>query len=53
MVRSGPRTGPEKLRDPTGALAMARNQDEVTWEQVADALGISIQSAHHRFANKA
>ncbi len=34
-------------------VALARDQDEMTWEQVGDAFGISTQSAHHRFAHKA
>ena len=34
-------------------VALARDQDELTWEQVGDAFGISTQSAHHRFAKKA
>ena len=33
-------------------VALARDQDEMTWEQVGDAFGISTQSAHHRFAKK-
>jgi hypothetical protein len=33
-------------------VALARDQDEMTWEQVGDAFGISTQSAHHRFARK-
>ena len=34
-------------------VALARDQDELTWEQVGEAFGISTQSAHHRFARKA
>jgi hypothetical protein len=34
-------------------VALARDQDGLTWEQVGDAFGISTQSAHHRFATKA
>ena len=34
-------------------VALARDQDELTWEQVGRAFGISTQSAHHRFVNKA
>ena len=34
-------------------VALAREQDGLTWEQVGDAFGISTQSAHHRFAAKA
>jgi len=33
-------------------VALARDQDEMTWEQVGDGFGISAQSAHHRFAKK-
>ncbi|MGE3356537.1 MAG: hypothetical protein AB7O92_07930 [Acidimicrobiia bacterium] len=33
-------------------IALARDQDGLTWEQVGDAFGISTQSAHHRFAAK-
>jgi hypothetical protein len=34
-------------------VALARDQDELTWERVGEAFGISTQSAHHRFARKA
>jgi hypothetical protein len=34
-------------------VALAREQDEMTWEQVGDAFEVSTQSAHHRFAKKA
>ena len=34
-------------------VALARDHDGLTWEQVGDAFGISTQSAHHRFATKA
>ncbi len=34
-------------------VALARDQDELTWEHVGDAFEISTQSAHHRFAKKA
>ena len=34
-------------------VGLARDQDELTWEQVGEAFGISTQSAHHRFAKKA
>ena len=30
-------------------VALARVLDGVTWEDVGDAFGISMQSAHHRF----
>ena len=33
-------------------VALARDQDEMTWEQVGDAFGTSAQSAHHRFAKR-
>ena len=33
-------------------VALARDHDGLTWEQVGAAFGISAQSAHHRFANK-
>ena len=34
-------------------VALAREQDGLTWEQVGQAFGISTQAAHHRFATKA
>ena len=34
-------------------VALARDQDGLTWEQVGGEFGISSQSAHHRFAKKA
>ncbi len=33
-------------------VAMAREQEGLTWKQVGEAFGISTQSAHHRFARK-
>jgi hypothetical protein len=33
-------------------VAIAREQDALTWEQVGDAFGVSAQSSHHRFARK-
>jgi hypothetical protein len=33
-------------------VASAREQGDVTWQQVGGAFGISTQSAHHRFAGK-
>ncbi len=30
-------------------VALAREHDGVTWEQVGEAFGISMQSAHSRF----
>lgn len=33
-------------------VALAREHDGLTWEQVGAAFDISAQSAHHRFANK-
>jgi hypothetical protein len=33
-------------------VALARELDEVTWEDVGEAFGISMQSAHHRFRGR-
>jgi hypothetical protein len=33
-------------------VAMARELDGVTWEEVGEAFGISMQSAHHRFRER-
>jgi hypothetical protein len=31
-------------------VALARQHDQLTWAQVGEAFGTSMQSAHHRFA---
>ena len=33
-------------------VALAREHDQVTWEQVGAAFDITAQSAHHRFAKR-
>ena len=33
-------------------VALARELDGVTWEDVGEAFGISMQSAHHRFRDR-
>jgi hypothetical protein len=33
-------------------VALARELDKLTWEDVGEAFGISMQSAHHRFRHR-
>ena len=33
-------------------VALARELDRVTWEDVGEAFGVSMQSAHHRFRDQ-